>query len=67
MTPGSLSPVAVTMAQADLAVAKQKLATAQAQLALLAATKTASDHALVTAQAQLTAAQIAQFKAQQTL
>lgn len=55
------------MAQADLAVAKQKLATAQAQLALLAATKTASDHALVTAQAQLTAAQIAQFKAQQTL
>ena len=55
------------MAQADLAVAKQKLATAQAQLALLAATKTASDHALVTAQAQLTAAQMAQFKAQQTL
>lgn len=67
MTPGSFSPVAVTMAQADLAVAKQKLATAQAQLALLAATKTASDHALVTAQAQLTAAQMAQFKAQQTL
>lgn len=55
------------MAQADLAVAKQKLATAQAQLALLAATKTASDHALATAQAQLTAAQMAQFKAQQTL